>query len=47
VRKVTPLEVSSTDLRELLVAGDDPRFLVPDPVRTIIVESGCYARAHE
>jgi len=47
VRKVTPLEVSSTDLRELLVAGDDPRFLVPEPVRTIIVESGCYARAHE
>lgn len=47
VRKVTPLEVSSTDLRELLVSGDDPRFLVPDPVRTIIIESGCYARAHE
>lgn len=47
VRKVTPLEVSSTDLRELLIAGDDPRFLVPEPVRTIIVESGCYARPHE
>jgi nicotinate-nucleotide adenylyltransferase len=47
VRKVTPLEVSSTDLRELLVAGDDPRFLVPDPVRTVIMESGCYARAHD
>jgi nicotinate-nucleotide adenylyltransferase len=47
VRKVTPLEVSSTDLRELLVSGDDPRFLVPDPVRTVIMESGCYARAHD
>lgn len=46
VRRVTPLEVSSTDLRELLVAGDDPRFLVPDPVRTIIIESGCYARTY-
>ncbi|MFM8845517.1 MAG: nicotinate-nucleotide adenylyltransferase [Gammaproteobacteria bacterium] len=47
VRKVTPLEISSTDLRELLVSGGDPRFLVPEPVRSIILESGCYALAHE
>jgi nicotinate-nucleotide adenylyltransferase len=47
VRKVTPLEISSTDLRELLVSGGDPRFLVPEPVRSIIVESECYALAHE
>lgn len=44
IRKVTPLEVSSSELRELLVAGGDPRYLVPDPVRRIIMESGCYAR---
>lgn len=44
VRKVTPLEISSTELRELLVSGGDPRFLVPEAVRTIIMESGCYAR---
>jgi len=47
VRKVTPLEVSSTDLRDLLLARDDPRFLVPDPVRTIIDSSGCYAQTYE
>lgn len=45
VRRVTPLEISSTDLRELLVAGGDPRFLVPEAVRTIILESECYARS--
>jgi len=47
VRKVTPLEISSTDLRELLVSGGDPRFLVPEGVRSIILESECYALAHE
>ncbi len=45
IRKVTPLEISSSELRELLLAGGDPRYLVPDPVRRIIMESGCYARA--
>lgn len=43
VRAVTSLEISSTELRDLLKAGGDPRFLVPEPVRTIIRESGCYA----
>jgi nicotinate-nucleotide adenylyltransferase len=42
VRPVTQLEISSTDLRELIVAGGDPRYLVPDAVRAIIHETGCY-----
>jgi len=40
----TQLEISSTELRQLLVAGRDPRYLVPDTVRAIIYETGCYAR---
>lgn len=40
----TQLEISSTELRQLLASGRDPRYLVPDPVRAIIRETGCYAR---
>lgn len=43
VRPVTSLEISSTELRELLQRGGDPRYLVPEAVRTMIIESGCYA----
>jgi nicotinate-nucleotide adenylyltransferase len=43
VRAVTQLEVSSTELRALIVAGRDPRYLVPDAVRQIILETRCYA----
>jgi nicotinate-nucleotide adenylyltransferase len=43
VHAVTQLEISSTELRQLIVAGRDPRYLVPDEVRNIIRESGCYA----
>ena len=39
---VTQLEIASTEIRELVAAGRDPRFLMPDGVRDIIVESGCY-----
>ena len=39
----TQLEISSTELRALLVAGRDPRYLVPDEVRQIILETRCYA----
>ncbi len=42
VSAVTPLEIASTDLRDLIVAGRDPRYLVPDAVRALIAESGCY-----
>jgi len=43
VRAVTQLEISSTELRALIVAGRDPRYLVPDTVRQIILETRCYA----
>jgi nicotinate-nucleotide adenylyltransferase len=45
VHAVTQLEISSTELRQLIVAGRDPRYLVPDSVRTIIQETECYAAA--
>jgi nicotinate-nucleotide adenylyltransferase len=44
IHAVTQLEISSTDVRGLMGAGRDPRYLMPDAVRRIIVESGCYAR---
>ena len=43
VHAVTQLEISSTGLRDIITAGRDPRFLVPEPVRAIIRETGCYA----
>ena len=42
VHAVTQLEISSSGLRELLAAGHDPRYLVPDPVCARIRETGCY-----
>jgi nicotinate-nucleotide adenylyltransferase len=44
VRPVTQLEISSTDLRDLIVSGRDPRYLLPDAVRAIIRDTGCYIR---
>jgi nicotinate-nucleotide adenylyltransferase len=44
VHPVTQLEISSTDLRDIIVNGRDPRYLVPDAVREIIRESGCYSQ---
>ncbi len=43
VHAVTQLEIASSELRAILVSGGDPRFLVPEPVRQIILETGCYA----
>jgi nicotinate-nucleotide adenylyltransferase len=43
IQPVTQLEISSTDLRDSLRAGRDPKFLVPDSVREIIIETECYA----
>lgn len=42
IHAVTQLEISSTEIRELVEAGRDPRFLMPDAVRNVIAESGCY-----
>jgi len=43
MQPVTQLEISSTDLRASLRAGVDPKFLMPDSVRQIILETECYA----
>src|SRR5947209_17901868 len=43
VHAVTQLEISSTELRQLIMAGRDPRYLVPEAVRQIIQETRCYA----
>ena len=45
VQPVTQLEISSTDLRDSLRAGRDPKFLMPDDVRQIILETECYAES--
>jgi nicotinate-nucleotide adenylyltransferase len=42
IHAVTQLEISSTELRKLIAAGRDPRYLLPDAVRAIIEKSGCY-----
>jgi nicotinate-nucleotide adenylyltransferase len=43
VHAVTQLEISSTEIRQLLLSGSDLRYLVPDAVRAIILRTGCYA----
>ncbi len=43
IHAVTQLEISSTEIRDLVSAGRDPRFLMPDVVRDVIVNSSCYA----
>jgi nicotinate-nucleotide adenylyltransferase len=43
IHDVTQLEISSTDIRELIAVGRDPRFLMPDAVREVIETTGCYA----
>lgn len=43
IHAVTQLEISSTEIRDLVAAGRDPRFLMPDAVRDHIITGGCYA----
>jgi nicotinate-nucleotide adenylyltransferase len=45
IHDVTQLEISSSEIRELVAAGRDARFLMPDAVRNVIERSGCYAVA--
>lgn len=42
IHAVTQLEIASTEIRELVAAGRDPRFLMPDAVRDEILETGLY-----
>jgi nicotinate-nucleotide adenylyltransferase len=44
IQAVTQLEISSTELRQIIDAGRNPRYLVPDAVCDIIRETRCYAR---
>lgn len=43
IHAVTQLEIASTEIRQLVAAGRDPRFLMPDAVRDVIMESQCYS----
>ena len=42
IHAVTQLEIASTEIRDLVAAGRDPRFLMPDDVRDAILDMGLY-----
>ena len=42
IHAVTQLEISSTEIRELVRGGRDPRYLTPDDVRDVILGNSCY-----
>ena len=42
IHAVTQLEIASTEIRDLIAAGRDPRFLMPDAVRDEILGLGIY-----
>ena len=42
IHAVTQLEIASTEIRDLVAAGRDPRFLMPDAVRDAIRDMGLY-----
>ncbi len=42
IHAVTQLEIASTEIRELVAAGRDPRFLMPDAVTKVIKDTGLY-----
>jgi nicotinate-nucleotide adenylyltransferase len=44
VHAVTQLEIASTEIRDLVADGYDPRYLLPDAVREAIRKSSCYTR---
>ena len=43
IHAVTQLEIASTEIRALIAAGRDPRFLMPDAIRDYVLDIGCYA----
>ncbi len=42
IHAVTQLEISSSGVRTLVANGCDPRFMMPDSVRQLIEDTGCY-----
>ena len=44
IHAVTQLEISSTEVRQLIGMGRDPRFLMPDAVRKLILDTQCYSK---
>jgi nicotinate-nucleotide adenylyltransferase len=44
IHAVTQLEISSTEVRQLIGMGRDPRFLMPDAVRKLILDANCYSK---
>jgi nicotinate-nucleotide adenylyltransferase len=45
VHAVTQLEIASTEIRSLVAGGYDPRYLMPDSVRQLIMDNSCYTQA--
>lgn len=45
VRQVTALDISSSMIRTLVARGGDPRYLVPEAVRELIITAGCYRQS--
>lgn len=45
IHAVTQLEISSSAIRERVRRGGDPRFLMPDAVRDLIMDQGLYRGA--
>ena len=47
LQPVTQLEISSTQVRASITAGGDPRYLVPEVVRELIMNSHCFTKHTE
>ena len=47
LQPVTQLEISSTRIRAAIGTGGDPLYLVPEPVRDVILSSNCYSHPAE
>lgn len=41
----TQIDLSSSSVRDVVAAGRDPRYLMPEAARRIILEAGSYARS--
>ena len=44
--QLRPLDISSTEIREMVAAGRSPRYLLPDPVWSQIRSAGLYGYNH-